>query len=485
MGSPWTSPRTWRHLIVRGLRAISDFETEIQLAHNNRELPPEVDTVFLMESVDFGYVSSSLAKEIARFGGDVARWFLPAVPTASRRPSRGARSDARAIIAAPASRDRPAQPGGRSDRHHLPRRAPRSLSPTARSCRSRRTSSSTRTRHSGSSTSCGSPCPRRSAPRSASTPKASGSSRRRRRRPSGSWPGPGAGRLPHRRARSHPGGGGPEPRDHRQRAPGRRRHPPRRRRIRRRRPGRARGRVVKTLQASRRGSPCSTSDGPRSKATTATAGGEQRNRRALITRPRSHPPARGDRGPAPATAPSPGTSLGGSSTTPGAERASSRSRTSRSTSATTSQLAAPDRRPRPAAADQPRDPRPRRPATRPSRSSAAAACATSSCPSTIRLEEEYLPALDLTTGRPAAGRRRARRRPPDRPPRARPRDARPRGDPAGRADRAALPARIARACASSAVERLDEGDARPSGRGHRPAAGGPARVPGRRGLTRG
>jgi pantetheine-phosphate adenylyltransferase len=58
--------------IVRGLRAISDFETEMQLAHNNRVLAPEVDTVFFMTSVEHGYVSSSLVREIASFGGDVS-----------------------------------------------------------------------------------------------------------------------------------------------------------------------------------------------------------------------------------------------------------------------------------------------------------------------------------------------------------------------------------------------------------------------------
>ena len=58
--------------IVRGLRAISDFETEMQLAHNNRKLAPTVDTVFFMTAVEHGYVSSSLVKEIAQFGGDVS-----------------------------------------------------------------------------------------------------------------------------------------------------------------------------------------------------------------------------------------------------------------------------------------------------------------------------------------------------------------------------------------------------------------------------
>ncbi len=63
--------------LVRGLRAIADFETELQLAHNNRVLAPNVDTVFFMTSVSNGYVSSSLVKEIAQFGGDVSS-MLPA-----------------------------------------------------------------------------------------------------------------------------------------------------------------------------------------------------------------------------------------------------------------------------------------------------------------------------------------------------------------------------------------------------------------------
>lgn len=67
--------------IVRGLRAISDFETEMQLAHNNRVLAPGVDTVFFMTSVGNGYVSSSLVKEIASFGGDVSAM----IPEAARR----------------------------------------------------------------------------------------------------------------------------------------------------------------------------------------------------------------------------------------------------------------------------------------------------------------------------------------------------------------------------------------------------------------
>jgi pantetheine-phosphate adenylyltransferase len=65
--------------LVRGLRAVSDFETEMQLAHNNRILAPDVDTVFFMTSLEHGYVSSSLVKEIARFGGDVSAMVPPPV----------------------------------------------------------------------------------------------------------------------------------------------------------------------------------------------------------------------------------------------------------------------------------------------------------------------------------------------------------------------------------------------------------------------
>jgi pantetheine-phosphate adenylyltransferase len=63
--------RAGASFIVRGLRAVSDFETEMQLAHNNRVLAPEIDTVFFMTSVEHGYVSSTLVREIAGFGGDV------------------------------------------------------------------------------------------------------------------------------------------------------------------------------------------------------------------------------------------------------------------------------------------------------------------------------------------------------------------------------------------------------------------------------
>ena len=71
--------------IVRGLRAISDFETEMQLAHNNRVLAPHIDSIFFMTSIANSYVSSSLVKEIAMFGGDVSMMIPRAAQEALER----------------------------------------------------------------------------------------------------------------------------------------------------------------------------------------------------------------------------------------------------------------------------------------------------------------------------------------------------------------------------------------------------------------
>ncbi len=68
--------------LVRGLRAIADFELELQLAHNNHQLAPDVDTVFFMTSLEHSYISSSLVKEIALFGGDVTSMVPPAAAAA-------------------------------------------------------------------------------------------------------------------------------------------------------------------------------------------------------------------------------------------------------------------------------------------------------------------------------------------------------------------------------------------------------------------
>ena len=72
-------------LIVRGLRAVSDFEYEFQMALMNRTLAPGLETVFLVPAFDLTYISSSLVREVARFGGDVSELVHPAVQQALRR----------------------------------------------------------------------------------------------------------------------------------------------------------------------------------------------------------------------------------------------------------------------------------------------------------------------------------------------------------------------------------------------------------------
>jgi pantetheine-phosphate adenylyltransferase len=71
-------------LIIRGLRAVSDFEYEFQMALMNRHLSPTLETVFMVPSLDTTYISSSLVREIARFGGDVSGLVHPAVVAALR-----------------------------------------------------------------------------------------------------------------------------------------------------------------------------------------------------------------------------------------------------------------------------------------------------------------------------------------------------------------------------------------------------------------
>jgi pantetheine-phosphate adenylyltransferase len=72
-------------LIVRGLRAVSDFEYEFQMALMNRNLAPGVETVFLVPAFDLTYLSSSLVREVARFGGDVSQLVHPAVNQALKQ----------------------------------------------------------------------------------------------------------------------------------------------------------------------------------------------------------------------------------------------------------------------------------------------------------------------------------------------------------------------------------------------------------------
>lgn len=66
--------------VIRGLRAVSDFEFEFQMALMNRKLENTVETIFLMPKEEYTYLSSRLVKEIARLGGDVSK-FVPAIVT--------------------------------------------------------------------------------------------------------------------------------------------------------------------------------------------------------------------------------------------------------------------------------------------------------------------------------------------------------------------------------------------------------------------
>jgi len=72
------------HVILRGLRAVSDFEYEFQLANMNRKLDPQFDTVFIMTGQDSFYISSQLVREVASLGGDVAQLVPPNVFKALR-----------------------------------------------------------------------------------------------------------------------------------------------------------------------------------------------------------------------------------------------------------------------------------------------------------------------------------------------------------------------------------------------------------------
>ena len=64
------------HTIIRGLRAVTDFEYELQLAQTNKRLRPDIDTVFLTTNVEYAYLSSSVVRKIASYGGDISH-FVP------------------------------------------------------------------------------------------------------------------------------------------------------------------------------------------------------------------------------------------------------------------------------------------------------------------------------------------------------------------------------------------------------------------------
>lgn len=72
------------NVLLRGLRAVSDFEYEFQLANMNRQLAPEVESLFLTPSEKYSYISSTLVREIAALGGNIEQFVHPAVATALR-----------------------------------------------------------------------------------------------------------------------------------------------------------------------------------------------------------------------------------------------------------------------------------------------------------------------------------------------------------------------------------------------------------------
>ncbi len=69
-------------VIVRGLRAVTDFEYELQMAQTNRVLAPDVDTVFMTTSLEFAYLSSTIMKEVASYGGDLSNFAPPEITEA-------------------------------------------------------------------------------------------------------------------------------------------------------------------------------------------------------------------------------------------------------------------------------------------------------------------------------------------------------------------------------------------------------------------
>ena len=73
------------NFILRGIRAISDYEYELQIAHMNRRLSPGVETVFLMAGEAYSFISSQLVKEVASLGGDVSGLVPPLVQDRLRR----------------------------------------------------------------------------------------------------------------------------------------------------------------------------------------------------------------------------------------------------------------------------------------------------------------------------------------------------------------------------------------------------------------
>ncbi len=74
--------QTGTDVIIRGLRAVTDFEYELQMAQTNRKILPSLDTVFLTTSLEYAYLSSSIVREVASYGGDISEFVTPEVAEA-------------------------------------------------------------------------------------------------------------------------------------------------------------------------------------------------------------------------------------------------------------------------------------------------------------------------------------------------------------------------------------------------------------------
>ena len=71
--------KTGARMVIRGLRAITDFEYELQMSQTNHKMEPDVETVFLTTSLEYSYLSSTTVKEVAAFGGDISQFVPPIV----------------------------------------------------------------------------------------------------------------------------------------------------------------------------------------------------------------------------------------------------------------------------------------------------------------------------------------------------------------------------------------------------------------------
>ncbi len=76
-------------VMVRGLRAVTDFEYELQIAQLNRVINPDIDTVFLITDLKYAYLSSSSVKEVAAYGGDISQFVTPLVETEVKKKFEG------------------------------------------------------------------------------------------------------------------------------------------------------------------------------------------------------------------------------------------------------------------------------------------------------------------------------------------------------------------------------------------------------------